>query len=200
MKNLSLILNAILIAAVGFLFFKVYSGDKSKTQVKVADKSAASASAAKPRIAYVELDSLNEHIVYIKQKRQSLEAEQKAIESEWTSGMRGLEAQRDNFIKRGNSITQEEAEKFQAQLMQQQQTIEAKKQNSAQKLSEKSYKMMEDIQKNLKDYLSEYNKAKGYTYILTTGTGLDYMIFKDSTLDITADVIAGMNERLKDKK
>lgn len=200
MKNLSLILNAILIAAVGFLFFKVYSGDKSKTQIKVADKSANSASAAKPMIAYVELDSLNEHIVYIKQKRQSLEAEQKAIESEWTSGMRGLEAQRDNFIKRGNSITQEEAEKFQAQLMQQQQTIEAKKQNSAQKLSEKSYKMMEDIQKNLKDYLSEYNKAKGYTYILTTGTGLDYMIFKDSTLDITADVIAGMNERLKDKK
>lgn len=200
MKNLSLILNAILIAAVGFLFFKVYSGDKSKTQVKVADKSANSTSAAKPMIAYVELDSLNEHIVYIKQKRQNLEAEQKAIENEWTSAMKGLEAQRDNFIKRGNSITQEEAEKFQAQLIQQQQAIEGRKQSSAQKLSEKSYKMMEDIQKNLKDYLSEYNKTKGYTYILTTGTGLDYMIFKDSTLDITADVIAGMNGRLKDKK
>lgn len=200
MKNLSLILNAILLAAVAFLFYKVYSGSSAKTHTSVAEKSKAEAGAFKPIIAYVELDSLNEHITFIKQKRQSLESEQKAIENEWTSGMRGLEAQRDNFIKRGNSITQAEAEKFQAMLMQQQQNIETKKQNMAQRLSEKSYKLMEDIQKNLREYLAEYNKTKGYSYILTSGTGLDYLIYKDSTLDITADVIAGMNERLKDKK
>lgn len=200
MKNLSLILNAILLAAVAFLFYKVYSGSSAKTHISVAEKSKAEAGTSKPIIAYVELDSLNEHITFIKQKRQSLESEQKAIENEWTSGMRGLEAQRDNFIKRGNSITQAEAEKFQAMLMQQQQNIETKKQNMAQRLSEKSYKLMEDIQKNLREYLAEYNKTKGYSYILTSGTGLDYLIYKDSTLDITADVIAGMNERLKDKK
>ena len=34
-------------------------------------------------------------------------------------------------------------------------------------------------------------------YIFTTGTGLDYMVFKDSTLNITSDVINGMNAKMK---
>jgi Skp family chaperone for outer membrane proteins len=56
---------------------------------------------------------------------------------------------------------------------------------------------MDSIQRNLKDFLVEYNKVKKYQYILTTGSGIDYLIFKDSTLDITKDVIKGMNDKLK---
>ena len=48
---------------------------------------------------------------------------------------------------------------------------------------------MDDIHKKLKDFLNEYNKSKNYQYILTTGTGLDYMLYKDSTFNITKDVI-----------
>ena len=83
--------------------------------------------------------------------------------------------------------------------MQQQQQVDAKKQNSSQNLSEKSYKLMDDIQKKLKDFLNEYNQNKKYQYILTTGTGLDYMLYKDSTFNITADVIKGMNEKMGGK-
>jgi outer membrane protein len=148
-------------------------------------------------IAYVELDSLNEKISFIKEKRKELEAEQKAIESEWESGYRGLESQKNNFLKKGNAITQQMAEEFQGQLMQQQQGIDGKKQALTQKLSEKSYRFMDDIQKKLKDFLVDYNKEKKYLYILTTGTGLDYMVYKDTSLNITADVIIGMNKKLK---
>jgi outer membrane protein len=56
---------------------------------------------------------------------------------------------------------------------------------------------MESIQKNLKKFLAEYNKEKQFQYILTTGSGIDYLIYKDSTLDITKDVIKGMNEIMK---
>jgi outer membrane protein len=56
---------------------------------------------------------------------------------------------------------------------------------------------MEGIQKNLRDFLNDYNKDKKYMYIFTTGTGLDYMVFKDSTLNITNDVIRGMNAKMK---
>ena len=56
---------------------------------------------------------------------------------------------------------------------------------------------MDDIQKKLKEFLTDYNKEKKYMYILTTGTGLDYMVYKDSTLNITKDVIKGMNEKMK---
>ena len=58
---------------------------------------------------------------------------------------------------------------------------------------------MDEIQKKLKDFLNTYNKTKNYQYILTTGTGLDYMLYKDSTFNITYDVVKGMNEKMKSR-
>jgi outer membrane protein len=188
----------ILLLAVAFLYYHVFAGKKSTMPaVKTTSSTASIKEAVHAPIAYVELDSLNEKIVYIKEKRKLLEAEQRAIETEWQNGYRGLENQKNNFIKKGDAITQQMAEQFQGQLIQQQQKIDEKKQLLTQKLSERSYKFMDDIQKKLKDFLADYNKEKNYMYILTTGTGLDYMVYKDSSLNITDDVVNGMNEKLK---
>jgi len=78
--------------------------------------------------------------------------------------------------------------------------VDTKKQMLTQQLNEKSYKFLEDIQKQLKQYLEEYNQNKGYAFILTVGNGLDYMVYKDSSLNITNDVVEGMNEKLKSKE
>lgn len=200
MKQLSLVLNVVLVLAVAFLYYLHFSGNSNTLQTKIKPVSAAYAgnnNAVRPSIAYVELDSLNEKITYIKTKRKELETEQQAIETEWESGYRNLENQKNNFLKKGSSITQEEAEQFQGVLLQQQQAIDSKKQSLNQKLSEKSYKFMDDIQKKLKDFLAEYNQDKNFNYIFTTGNGLEYMVYKDSSLNITMDVVEGMNEKMK---
>ena len=201
MKNLSLVLNVVLLVAVGVLYYLHFSGktpSNSKPVMAAVPKPAITGN-GQVAIAYVELDSLNENISYIKTKRKELEAEQRSIETEWENGYRGLEAKKDNFLKKGNAITQEMAQEFQGQLLQEQQQIDEKKQNLSQRLNEKSYKFMDDIQKKLKDFLAEYNSLRNFTYIFTTGTGLDYMVYKDSSLNITADVIAGMNEKMSAK-
>ena len=197
MKNFSLGLNIALVIAVTFLFYKMYS---SKTTTTNANKTAVNTTTtnnASNQIAYVELDSLYTKINYIKAKRLAIEAEQKSIENDIQNGYRNLENKRNEFVKRkGNSITQEEAESFQKELMQDQQNVDERKQINTQKLSEKSYKLMDEIQSNLKSFLEEYNKDKKYQYILTTGTGLDYMLYKDTTHNITNDVIVGMNKKM----
>lgn len=201
MKNISTILNIVLLAAVGFLYYYVFAGKKTTTPVvKTMVGSNSVSQAGNAPIAYVDLDSLNEKIVFIKEKRKQLEAEQRAIETEWQNSYRNLEAQKNNFLKKGESITQQMAEEFQMSLYKQQQVVDEKKQNQTQKLSERSYKTMEDIQKKLRDFLIEYNAEKKYLYILTAGTGLDYMVYKDSTLNITNDVIEGMNKKLASDK
>lgn len=194
-------LNIILLAAVGFLFYKVFAKDVSIKKITTVTNGEKNASNLVGKIAYVELDSLYENIKYIRNMRESLEAEQKLIEREWTSGMQGLDSKKNNFIaKNGNNMTQEMAEQFQNQLLQEQQNIESKKQNLASKLSDKSYRFMDDVQTKMKTFLNDYNTDKGYAYILTSGTGLDYMIYRDSTLNITDDVISGMNEMFNKKK
>ncbi|MEP7165845.1 MAG: OmpH family outer membrane protein [Ferruginibacter sp.] len=196
MKNLSLVINAVLFVAVAVLYFLHFSGKKNDPKPKIIASRAVENGGGHPSIAYVELDSLYENITYIKNKRKELETEQKAIEADWDKGFKVLESKRDNFLKKGDAITQEAAQQFQGELLQEKQQLDDKRQSLTQGLNEKNYKFMDDIQKKLKDFLAEYNSQKNYMYIFTTGTGLEYMVYKDSSLNITDDVIAGMNEKM----
>ena len=202
MKNFSLVLNVILVLAVGYLYYHDFSGKKSEAgAAKLNDTSMASNNNGyRPPLAYVELDSLNNNITYIKERRRELDAELKNIEAEQENAYKNLQAQSDNFVKKGGTVTEQEVQAFQAKLMEQKQQIDTRKQMLSQKLNEKSFDIMEGIQKQLKEFLNEYNKDKKYMYIFTTGAGLDYLVFKDSSLNITTEVIQGMNAKMKGQK
>jgi len=64
-------------------------------------------------------------------------------------------------------------------------------------LAEKGARIMEDMQGKLKDFMNDYNKEKKYTLIFTTGTGLDYFLYKDSSLNITSEIVKGLNSKMK---
>lgn len=199
MKQFSTILNIILLIAVGYLYFLHFSGDKKNKLAQNSVTTHVDSCLGEPIIAYVDLDSLNNNVNFIKQRKKELEVEQNSIASEYETAYHDMESQKNNFLKRGNAITQQEAEEFQAKLMQRQQQIEATKQSKAQSLAQKGAKIMEDLQARMKEFLNEYNKDKKYTYILATGTGLDYLFYKDSTRNITPDVVKGLNEKMNKK-
>jgi outer membrane protein len=199
MKNLSLVLNIVLLAAVGYLYFYNFSGTKSNI-VPAPDgviKKTTDSVGTLPRIAYVDLDSLNENIVFFKQRRKELEQQQKTIETEIMADYKALETKQNNFIQKNPNANPEQIQDMRLQLAQGQQDIEAKKQKQTQQLNQKNFELMETIQKKLKAFITAYNKTKKYQYILTTGSGIDYLIYKDSTLNITKDVVQGVNDMLK---
>jgi Skp family chaperone for outer membrane proteins len=39
----------------------------------------------------------------------------------------------------------------------------------------------------------EYNKKAKYSFIFSTSSAIDVLFYKDSTLNITNDVVAGLN-------
>ncbi|HMO61665.1 MAG TPA: OmpH family outer membrane protein [Ferruginibacter sp.] len=198
MKQFSSILNVVLIAAVALLYYFHFSGNKKDKQTNAAVKHVDSCIGTQV-IAYIDLDSLNNNVDYIKQRKKELEQEQSLIVNEYQGAYQQMEADRNNFIKRGNAITQQEAEEFQEKLQQRQQMVESSRQMKSQKLAEKSAKAMDDMQTKLKAFLNDYNKDKRYSYILATGTGLDYLFYKDSAQNITQDVIKGLNAVLNKK-
>lgn len=199
MKQFSLVLNIVIIFAVGFLYYLHFSGNKKLVAAKATTKSILSDTGAAKKIiiAYVELDSLNNNVEFISKRKKELESEQRVIANQYESEYRELTAQRDNFIKRGNSVTQKEAEEFQEKLGLRQQEIEQSKQQKSQRLAEKGARIMEEMQRKLKEFMNEYNVEKKYTLIFTTGAGLDYFLYKDSTLNITSEIVQGLNNKIK---
>lgn len=198
MNKLSVALNLVLIAAVGYLYFYDFSGKRnSGSALTGSNQKLYDSCKTQHHIAYVELDSLNENLVYFKQSRKDLELQQKQVETKIGDEYKVLEAKQISFKQKNPNASPEELQNFQMQLMQDQRAIESERQNQSQFFNQKNFELMESIQKKLKKFLSEYNKEKKYQYILTTGSGIDYLIYKDSTLDITKDVIKGMNEMMK---
>ena len=80
MKNLSIVFNIILSIAVAILYYFHFSSHKiEEKKANTVRPAVTGTNVNRPAIAYVELDSLNEKISYIKSKRKELEAEQQAI-------------------------------------------------------------------------------------------------------------------------
>lgn len=200
MKQFSTVLNIVLIAAVAVLYFFHFSDSKKiKSSPILAAATSKDSCPLGHVIAYVELDSLNNNVGYIKTRKKELETEQDAIAKEYENAYHELEAEKNNFLKKGNAITQNEAEEFQSKLMQKQQQVEATKQSKGQTLAAKGARVMEDMQRKLKDFLTDYNKDRKYSYIFAVGTGLDYMLFKDSAQNITSEIVKGLNEKMNKK-
>jgi len=199
MKQFSIVLNVVLLLAVGFLYYIHFShsSNPSSSAGSLNYKFHDSSNCDRISVAYVELDSLNNNVNFIKQRKKELDAEQKVIMNEYENAYRSMTQLRDDFIKRGKSITQQEAEAFQEKLGNQQQQIEQVKQQKSQQLAEKGARVMGDMQGKLKDFMNEYNKNKKFTMIFTTGTGLDYFLYKDVSLDITSEIVKGLNEKMK---
>ncbi|HNJ96128.1 MAG TPA: OmpH family outer membrane protein [Ferruginibacter sp.] len=199
MKNLSLILNIVLLLAVGYLYYYDFSGKKARDVAEKISRpySTNDSGSHRPVLAYVDLDSLNSGIHFMKEKKKELEAEAKEAERIYEDGIRKLQAERDAFVKRGATVSDAEAQRFSEKLISEQQLLENKKQQKAQELNTKSFDIMEVFRKRLKDFLAEYNTNKNYLCIFTVGSELEYMVYRDSSLNITADVIKGLNEKWK---
>ena len=202
--NKSIILNIVLGVSIVVLYVLHFTGKqtaKNAGPIKVTKFATGGDSTGHSQvIAYVDMDSLNEKISYIKKMRKQFEAEQASIENEWEGGYRNLESQKNSFLQKGASITQSEAEAFQEKLYQQKQQIDSKKELAMQKFGEKSGKFLEEIHDKLKKYIATYNEVAGYRFVFASGKDIDYILYKDSAYDITEDIATGMNDLFADKK
>ena len=86
---------------------------------------------------------------------------------------------------------------MQQELMQEQKMIQNKEQAMGADLQDESFKKMQIVNKTIEDFLKEFNKDKGYAYILAHQPGTIY--FQDSRYDITSEMLKGLNASYKKK-
>jgi outer membrane protein len=197
MKQLQTILLVLLLAAVSVLYYFQFSGTTGK-------KSSGSAPAQTEknkgvaemplRIAYIDLDTIKEYYEYFKLKNNEIEKEKQRIETEIQGGVNKLEKDRIDFLKRGEAITQIEAENFQRDYQNRYQQLSVRRETLLNQHLSNQAKAFDEIQKKINDFLVDYNKSAGYQFIFSVGEGNLSLYYKDSTFDITREVVKGLNE------
>jgi ribosomal protein RSM22 (predicted rRNA methylase) len=61
------------------------------------------------------------------------------------------------------------------------------------------YRILDEINKKIEEVVIEYNQSKGFSYIISRQAG-DFIYYKDSTFNITNDLVKGLNDRYNKEK
>ena len=67
----------------------------------------------------------------------------------------------------------------------------------AQDMQDESFKKLQTVKKKIEDFLMEYNKDKKYSFIIMNQNDLVY--YRDSSFNITNNVVEGLNKLYKKK-
>lgn len=193
MNRLSLILNVVLFALVGVLFYLHFSGERVAPTTAVSGDTTSGSGATSLRIAYVNIDSLEAHYGYFQTKKEELSKKQDAIQNDLSSRAKALQDEVAQLQKKAPTMTQSQGEAAQRSIIQKQQALQQREQDLRQKFMEEQQQFNRDLHDRLDAFLKTYNADKHYTYILSYAEGISDILYKDSTKDITAEVIRGLN-------
>ncbi|MCB9187624.1 MAG: OmpH family outer membrane protein [Flavobacteriales bacterium] len=216
MKNLSLVLNGILAIAVAVLYYFQFAAPKPEVRKNTVDAAAVDSVSSKLKIAYVNTDSLWDAYKLINDIQTDLEAERAKAERKVEQRTALLEKQLEqmaielqnkmaDFESKGRTMNEtlrnmkmEELQSLQANAqtfsLEADQEVTELRQSLQNDLLEKELKGTKKVQDNIKAFLKEYNQDYDFTYVLAYSSEAGGILLGNPALDITKDVVAGLNE------
>ncbi|MEO6819078.1 MAG: OmpH family outer membrane protein [Ginsengibacter sp.] len=198
MKNALLIINIILLLLVGYLYYLHFNDQKPVTVKSSTASTVVDNSTDKSRVAYIDLDSLQSNYGYYKKLKANFERKQSAANDEITSMQKKFQSRAMQLQQKASTMNPQEQETAMAEINKMQQDLQNRKQNIDNELFNDNSKMKEDILIRIQNFLKDYNKDGKFSYIFSYEPG--FMFYKDSTLNVTPDVIKGLNDLQEAKK
>jgi len=189
-----LIFNIVLLVLVGVLFYLHFSSkDKSPkvAGVQTEDKKEGAA-----RIAYFEMDSINNHFNLVKQ----VETELSKREQEMTNDLARMEKQIMDKVREYQSqqMSQVQSEVATNDVRERQRQYELAKGKYDQEFQQLFMNKKVEVRTKIEEFLKEYNKDKRYTYIFSYEPG--FIFYRDTMYNITSDLVKGLNEKYPKKE
>jgi outer membrane protein len=221
MNKISLAINAVLVVAVGVLYYFHFSGKKDEVVTDAALLANRDSISRNLTMVYVNIDSLLTNYDYVDEVEKQLEAKRNdmvsaiskkssQLESTLGSKAEALQRKAQEFEAKAEGMTpalqqirmetlQKEDQALQQESMEAQQTIGQMKEDLGAQLMQEEAQLNEEVQQLITEYLEKYNKDHNYTFVLAKGTGAGVLLANDA-LDITSEILAGLNKEYEEKK
>ncbi|EJX00678.1 lipoprotein [gut metagenome] len=151
-------------------------------------------------VAIVDIDSLASQYEYCKEGLAALDAKQAKFRQQLNNKGQTLQNGMVEFQKKlqsGGYTSQQQAEQAQAKLQKQQQALQNLQMKIEEEMAEATQTYQDQLRKNLHDFLKEFNKDGRYKVILSKSG--DNVLYADPTVDITSEVVAGLNKNYTKK-
>ena len=196
MKNFLVVLNVVLLAAVGYLFYLQFGSKKSGTVNNNPEQGKdVVVSPNSFRIAYFDMDSVEKNFQMVKEVKEELNKKEDDMNNELDNLNRTYQQKANDYQGKAQSMTQSQSESATQDLLRMQDQIKNRRQSLNQEYNDLVTRKMTDVRSKIEEFLKDYNKDKGYSYIISYEPGLFY--YKDTIYNITNDVVHGLNALYK---
>ncbi len=158
--------------------------------------------AAPGSIVYIQIDSLVNGYDMFNDEKSALEAEVQVIQDDLQKQGNAFQKSVADFENKVNKglLTRSQAEQQQAALQERQQQLQNLNQQKTMEVQEKEAVMLNKVMDKIQTYLNEYNESHNYALILSTSAASNTVLVGNPSLDITNDVLTGLNaEYVKSK-
>ena len=188
-------ISKILSLAVCTLFVACNSNNQAAPQI--GNDSTAVAPAI--TVAYVDMDTLQAQYEYYLDCRQELETTYNGFQAtigKKAAALQNKAAEIQQKLQEGKFVSETEFNNAQAAFAKQQADVEQLQAKYAQQFAEKEQAFNKALEDSIQSFLADYNKEHNFTLILTRAVILN----NNPQLDITADIVKGLNDRYNQGK
>lgn len=198
-KNLLKIAKATSGLALALTIISCNSGEKNTTKEAATQTNTEKKEAEK--IVYVNSDSLLNNYEYFKVLKQKFESKSKQAEADLKNKGAAFQREVAAYQQNAQGMSADQRAQTEERLARKQQELQAYQQNAGSALANEEASENEKLYDKVADYLKKHAKEKGYKMVLTYSKGNSAILFADDNLDVTKEVIKGLNEEYKkDKK
>lgn len=152
------------------------------------------ASCTQVKIAYVDLEEVMKEYEGSKKAEEEMKAQSEEISKQLDQLAMPFQQKVQEYQQNQQKLSASAKQEKERELMQEQQMIQQQQQMAQQQVQAEGQRMIEKINEDIESFISVYAKSKGYTYILGSSDQTKSILYGEESLDITEDVIDGLNE------
>ena len=193
MKNAFQIILALAVLGLYILHF-TDSEENQQEGEKSTQVAAKKSNANTGNIAYVNTDSLWQKYDYYQEMIDDLLTEKETLEKQYENRVRKLEEKVVRFREKAPYLSQREGERQQTAIMQEEQQVVQLQEDLTLQLAESESEKNLAIRERILGEIEEYNKDKGYDFILGYSLSSD-VVYADERLDITSEILERLNSK-----
>jgi outer membrane protein len=196
MKNLSLVLNIVLLVAVAVLYFLYFSDHKGESYSATPGDTT---TIGDLRIAYISSDTVLKYYDYLKVNKLQLEAKTKKMDQDYRTRAQGLQNEIATYQRMVNTMTMGQVRATEEDLAKKQQNLQLYQQSLTQQVMEEEGKLNKELYDRITTFLKKYGQEKGLQIVLKYDQTSD-VLFGRPGLDISQEVIKGLNNSYQSEK
>jgi outer membrane protein len=148
-------------------------------------------------IVYVNSDSLLNNYEYFKIIKGKFQEKSKKAQSDLTAKGAAFQREVAEYQKGAAALSADQRATTEERLARKQQELASYNQNAGNALANEEAAENEKLYNKVSEFLKKHAKGKGYKMVLTYSKANPTVLFADESLDVTKEVVTGLNEEYK---